>query len=534
MLSAAALTATAFAADDDPLTLEEAIAQAAKRESAFSRDDLEPVRQKLLEHQSKLGPFDAATVKTRTKYLGLLDRRDELLRDEGNLLTLRRSLPKDGKARKTFQRWLEEAKPKAPTLPKSDSPPLKPYDYSAIDKKMADVPKSAEKSIKALGDYVKKVAKNDREKARAIVKWMLDHVAYDVDALTSGKSPALSPAAVFKTRATVCQGQASLFEAVGKAAGLEVFTIAGNHRSTTINPLLRRITALTPSGLTYTPHAWNAVRIDKRWYLVDVTHQNYRKKKGGRVEVEAEPSWSSFLAPPEWRICNFRPVDEKHQLLKTPLALADQERLPLLSEAAFAYGVKPISHPGPFADARDELVMTFEAPRDVWFHVAFEGEKGRTSDAPAYTLRRDGDTVRLRLHFAKAGACDLLLLAKKRDDKSDRSDLVARYRVEAKAGKGKASLPELASVGQEQGARALFPRTRTLKAGEKVQFLVHLPKATKAAVYCAATKEWFDLKGKDGFFAGEVKPSAGEVIVAANCPGDKEDALEAMIVYAAE
>jgi hypothetical protein len=530
MLSAA-LAATASAAEDDPLTLEEAIAQAAKRESAFTRDDLEPARQKLLEQQGKLGPFDAATVKTRTKFLGLLDRRDEMLREEGSLLTLRRSLPKDGKARKTFQRWLEEAKPKAPALPKSDSPPLKPYDYSAIDKKMADVPRSAEKSVKALGEYVKKVAKNDREKARAISKWMLDNVAYDVDSLARGKQPAQAPAAVLKARATECLGHASLFEAIGKAAGLEVFTILGSGRSTTIDPLFRRTTVLTPSGLTYTPHAWNAVKIDKRWYVVDVTAQNFRRKKGGRVELEAEPSWSSFLVPPEWRICNYLPRDEKNQLLKTPVARADHERLPLLSEGAFAHGVKPVSHPGPFADARDEVVMTFEAPRDVILYPAFEGQ---TSDAPTYTLRRDGDKIHLRFCFTKAGNQDIQILAKKRDDKSDRGDLVARYRVEATAGKTKASLPELTTTGEDQGARALFPRTKTLKAGEKVQFLVHLPKATRAAVYCSATKEWFELKGKDGFFAGEAKPSAGEVFVAAQYSGDKKGKLEGVILYAAE
>jgi transglutaminase-like putative cysteine protease len=516
-LLAVVLALPSLAADADQLTLEQAIARAAEREAAFTRENLDPVNVRLLEQQTKLGAFDAKTIETRAELIRLLKKRDDLITEDGNVLALRKTYGKS-KVTKTFTQWLEEAKPKAVARPKSESPALGEYDYSAIDRHVAATPKEAEKSIKALADYVKKGAKNDREKARGIAKWIVDHFAYDFDGVKSGKF-VQNPDKVLTLRATECGGHSAFFEAVGKACGLTTITVFGHTRATRVDPLFARTAIRTPSGVAYTSHAWNAVKIERHWYLLDVTNQNGRAKRNGRVEAERDPNWSFFLLPPERLISTHFPKNEQHQFLKEPLKRKDHEQLPFFEPGSFEYAVKPISHPGPLAAARDELLMSFEVPKDLWIYPNFQDEKGALSTAGSVATYREGGVVRLRIRFAKAGTYGLLISARKRDAKGNNWTPVIRYRLDATAGKDDHALPEVFVHGLDKEAVPILPRVKSLKAGDKVPFLVYLPRATAVGVYCAKTKEFTELKGKDGFFAGVVKVSAGDVHVSAKHPG---------------
>jgi Transglutaminase-like superfamily len=92
--------------------------------------------------------------------------------------------------------------------------------------------------------------KKELEKVRAIFKWLNNNIHYDYVGLENGKYT-YEVADVLKYRVAVCAGYSMLFQYLCSKAGIRCSTIYGS----------------TPSG----EHAWNAVSIDKKWYLIDAT-----------------------------------------------------------------------------------------------------------------------------------------------------------------------------------------------------------------------------------------------------------------------
>jgi transglutaminase/protease-like cytokinesis protein 3 len=92
----------------------------------------------------------------------------------------------------------------------------------------------------------------------------------------------------------------------------------------------------------HTNHAWNAVKVDGRWQLVDCTWG------AGVVEGHAyvrrfNPFY--FLTPPLAFSWLHFPLDPRWQLRDPPLSLAEFEKLPLVRDPFFEYGLELVSHP---------------------------------------------------------------------------------------------------------------------------------------------------------------------------------------------
>lgn len=180
--------------------------------------------------------------------------------------------------------------------------------YAAIDKHAVDAPRSAEGSVPALAVYLVQPAKNDAHKARAIFRWMTDRIAYDADAFLARRFSDSSPTKVLKDRVTMCEGYSRLFKALGDKAGLETALIPGH---------IRYANSRASDALT-TNHGWNAVKLDGRWYLLDVTwgagEMNPLTRKWDKRFREYY-----FLTPPERLVFSHFPEAPAHQLLKPPI-----------------------------------------------------------------------------------------------------------------------------------------------------------------------------------------------------------------------
>jgi hypothetical protein len=143
----------------------------------------------------------------------------------------------------------------------------------------------------------------------------------------------------------VCGGYSDLFTALARAAGLEAESITGygkGHAYEVGEPIAG------PAN-----HAWNAVKIDGEWRLVDCTWG------AGTVEDDSyvkrfNPFY--FLTPPLAFSWLHFPVDPRWQLRDPPLSLAEFEALPLVRHPFFEYGLDLVSHP--FAVIRAPLPRT--------------------------------------------------------------------------------------------------------------------------------------------------------------------------------
>jgi len=197
--------------------------------------------------------------------------------------------------------------------------------HDELDRHALQAPASVENSIESLAAYLVKPAASERDKARLIYRWITDRIAYDFEGLVSGKKDSRVEA-VLQNRKAVCAGYARLFERLGKEAGLEVTIVVGRTKE-----------ARTPPGQEPSPtdHAWNAVKLDGDWQLIDATWgagsiQNNKFKKRYREYF--------FLPPPEEFIFTHFPVESRWQLLPAPVALEEFKAWPRIPFMLFDLG----------------------------------------------------------------------------------------------------------------------------------------------------------------------------------------------------
>jgi hypothetical protein len=187
-------------------------------------------------------------------------------------------------------------------------------DFSKVDAQARATPSPKNQDIQQLADALSKGCATEKEKARAIYVWIADKIRYDVKSFEKrdDSDPAKTiakqvPAQVLKSKKAVCAGYSNLFCALCKAAGIEAIQVTGISKN--------------PEGrVSKTGHAWNLVRADGQWALLDATWGagDVDPDKGKYHERFKE---EFFFAAPETLILNHYPDDPLFQLLASPLTL---------------------------------------------------------------------------------------------------------------------------------------------------------------------------------------------------------------------
>lgn len=220
-------------------------------------------------------------------------------------------------------------------------------DWSAADVRALSAPKGLERDPAALASYLTRGVPDDADRARSIFRWIAENIAYDYEQM--GTNTPMAPESVLERGRSVCEGYSSVFELLGRLAGLEVVTIHGYAK-----------------GYGYAAgrhfdrpnHAWNAVRIDGRWRLIDSTWGAGYVRDGQFVKQFDD---FFFLPSPEALAFTHLPEDPRWALVAAPLSLREFEAQPRVEPAFFRAGFSA-------ADARaaagvsSALVQVFLAP----------------------------------------------------------------------------------------------------------------------------------------------------------------------------
>lgn len=211
----------------------------------------------------------------------------------------------------------------------ADTPGAGTRSYTAIDAVALEAPPEAERDMAMLVRYLTATAADDREKARAIFRWIAHRIDYDAEAFFRGSVGFATPEDVFRQRKAVCGGFTRLFTHMGRMAGLEVVTISG--RAKAFDPR-------TASQTSVQKHAWNAVRLDGDWHTLDVTWA--AGHLSGRSFVRSfDDFW--FLTPPEQKVFSHLPPDPKWQRLARPISAGEFRKLPRVRSSTFDLGFSP-------------------------------------------------------------------------------------------------------------------------------------------------------------------------------------------------
>jgi len=191
--------------------------------------------------------------------------------------------------------------------------------FYAIDNKVSSITIA---KTDTLARQLASLGKTDREKVRAIFRWITEHIEYNVMPIGRGKkkphsfynepddsSAALPPlnervaAKVLNTRVAFCEGYSQLFKTLCDHAGIKAEVVYGyartnNNRRFAVN------------------HTWNSVFIDSSWYLLDVTWASGFVSYGNEYVRQYNDFY--FLTPPDEFIRDHYPEDLQWTLLKDP------------------------------------------------------------------------------------------------------------------------------------------------------------------------------------------------------------------------
>ena len=212
--------------------------------------------------------------------------------------------------------------------------------YNEIDAHAQSAPKEVEGHVKDLADFLMQKATDDHMKARAAFRWIVDRIEYDNEGLKRERTDTnfqldTSPKNSMKGRKTTCAGYAKLFCVLCDAMGVETRYLSGYART--------KKDAVPAIVKDDDKHAWNAVKIDGVWHLLDCTWAdgNYTDKDGNRGEQFVEDFY--FLTPPDQFIFGHFPDSDKNQfqLLASPYTWEDFRSWPYVDNDLFAFGITP-------------------------------------------------------------------------------------------------------------------------------------------------------------------------------------------------
>lgn len=168
------------------------------------------------------------------------------------------------------------------------------------------------------------LAPSPLEKARAAYVWTATHIEYRADRSRDA-------ATALRDLAGDCGAHAAIYAALCKALGVECSTVDGWVRFA-VQPG-KEFDGFSKSlavGQWLVSHAWNAVRIDGRWGLVDTTMGGKSSKNEGEAD-------DFFLPDPAVFATDHVPDDAAMLLTAAPKELA---RTPILRPAAWRLGIE--------------------------------------------------------------------------------------------------------------------------------------------------------------------------------------------------
>ncbi|HEY3999288.1 MAG TPA: transglutaminase domain-containing protein [Candidatus Xenobia bacterium] len=393
-----------------------------------------------------------------------------------------------------------------PPAPRPTPAPAAPHATVTLEPQAAPSPEADISSVEALAASLTAGLSSPKDKAKALFDWEATHIAYDVDAFYDGQTRLDSgPTVTLMRRRAVCGGYARLYEALCQAAGLEVAFIPGNGRG---------IEDLRP-GQKFINHAWNAVRLDGGWRLVDVTWG------AGYIQDHAfvphlEPFY--FCTPPEQFIYTHFPREAKWQQLSTPYTQAAYSALPLLRPKFFLQGLGLIEPTQGQVQAESQYVLRFAVPDNVM--LIGRVEDGHEVHKDWLFAQRAGAGWEVRCIFPQPGAYRVRLYAGPQVEGQTSFDEVASFQVRATLGDPSASLPLQYGDFAFDHAFLTEPMAGRLVANRSQSFRVTVPGATSVNVVCAG--HWHPLQQQGDTWSGEVELTVGQVMVVPVYPGEQQ------------
>ena len=167
-----------------------------------------------------------------------------------------------------------------------------------------------------------------------IFYWIVHNIAYDTVSYFSKSYADQSAEGVFQNRKGVCAGYGNLYKYLCDQLQLPCEIVSGYSKGYGFD---------TREGApTETDHAWNAVQVDRHWYLMESTWAAGSLTKEKVFERKLNTYY--FFPRPEEMIYHHLPEEEKWQLLRNSINMDEYMKMPKYRPSYFDLKLKLI-HP---------------------------------------------------------------------------------------------------------------------------------------------------------------------------------------------
>ena len=217
-------------------------------------------------------------------------------------------------------------------------------DFQEID----DYIRSTKFKTKDFVSFTQKItekSETELEKVRAIFVWITDNIKYSdkfmndkATSVRAGSKAELERALkkikeedlqrTLQKRKGVCEDYSQLFKEMCSVVGIESEFVVGHARQNK-----NRIGKL-PKG---NDHAWNSVKVDGKWYLLDVTWAS-GYVNNGKFKKEFKEGY--FLVEPEHLIKSHFPEEAKFQYLEVPITKKAFSKIPVIQYGYYKFKVQ--------------------------------------------------------------------------------------------------------------------------------------------------------------------------------------------------
>lgn len=238
-------------------------------------------------------------------------------------------------------------KPQDKTERKAGEPPQWPM-RDELHPVVVSMPESVKTSPEAVAKYIAERETDPFQRVKALHDFIADRTAYDVPLLSMDPRnwPSQKPDAVFKSKKAVCMGYALLLEEMGRHTGDEIAYVVGDSRG-------------LDGEIGGGGHAWNAAKIEGRWYLIDATW-NAGSVDGGKFTKGYGTRY--LFTPPQIFGADHFPDKEHWQLRKEPISRGDFVRQPMLKPNFYANGFTLVSPKRSQVSTGETAIVELEIP----------------------------------------------------------------------------------------------------------------------------------------------------------------------------
>jgi hypothetical protein len=170
-------------------------------------------------------------------------------------------------------------------------------------------------------------AADDFERAWLVYMFVTHNIEYDAEGFRTGKFGSQDAESVLKNGKSVCAGYATLFEYLCKKLHLDCIVINGYAKGFGYK---------MGAKFTEINHAWNALKLNGKWYLLDSTWGAGNVNYNFKFEKEFKPFY--FCVPSQVFIYTHFPLKQKTQTIKS-ISQKEFEELPKIELNFFVLGL---------------------------------------------------------------------------------------------------------------------------------------------------------------------------------------------------